>query len=387
MLLPPLCVCLALSFLNIKDRAEARLACRTLLELCPAPWKSATLLLDECVAWHDSFQCPQCEHRLDLEGGRCELCPEPSFPNHPPIGRGGQPWAYSDPRFTKVYAALKLQVRGEPDAKGPDAWRGGTQRELFKLMWRFALRSVQRLQRHFVVQIQRNLAARAMLTGRPQWNWGENLQDPFCCQLIECFGHLRVGGKKIPSARWQLMWAFAEMNFAAWELFSSQSLYWCKGTADRVDWSWGSSHSAGVSGFISDPFGELGGDPPGTPCVNELVGKAPGSDAHLEYLLRQHPDVQHQEQQQQQTTVFDLLSMFGTELDVLAPFKKVWPALRVLVDKIDAVTVPTSFEIAIDDLFSEFWASTNASVSQVGSEDDDEEFSGSESEDGDGEDN
>jgi hypothetical protein len=51
------------------------------------------------------------------------------------------------------------------------------------------------------------------------------------------------------------------------------------------------------------------------------------------------------------------------------------------VDKIDAVTVPTSFKVAIDDLFSEFWAS------QVGSEDDDEEssFSGSESEDGNGE--
>jgi hypothetical protein len=56
-----------------------------------------------------------------------------------------------------------------------------------------------------------------------------------------------------------------------------------------------------------------------------------------------------------------MFPMLGTELDVLAPFRQVWPALRVLVDKIDAVTVPTSFKVAIGDLFSEFWASTNAS--------------------------
>jgi hypothetical protein len=70
----------------------------------PAPWKLATLLLDKCVSWHASFQCPQCEHRLDLEGGRCELCPA-SFPYHPPIGRGRKAWACSDPRFTKVCGA------------------------------------------------------------------------------------------------------------------------------------------------------------------------------------------------------------------------------------------------------------------------------------------
>ncbi len=77
--------------------------------------------------------------------------------------------------MTKVYAALMLEVRGEPDATGPDAWRGGTQRKLFELMARFALRSVQRLQRHFVVQIQRDLAARAMLAGRANWTWHEDL--------------------------------------------------------------------------------------------------------------------------------------------------------------------------------------------------------------------
>jgi hypothetical protein len=62
-----------------------------------------------------------------------------------------------------------LKVRGEPDATGPDAWRGGTQRKLLELMARFALRSVQRLQRHLVVEIQRDLAARAMLTGGTGW--------------------------------------------------------------------------------------------------------------------------------------------------------------------------------------------------------------------------
>ena len=259
-LLPPLCVSYALSFLNIKDRAEARLACRTLLELCPAPWKLATVLLDECVSWHDSFQCPQCEHRLDLEGGRCELCPEPSFPYHPPIGRGRKAWACSDPRFTKVYAALMLQVRGEPDATGPDAWRGGTQRKLFELMARFALRSVQRLQRQFVVQIQRDLAARAMLTGATGWTCHGPEGPHFYSQLLECFGHLRVGGKKIPSARWQLMWAFAEMNLAAWELFQARSLHWYGyDTADTTELEHGggsSSHSAGVTEYISGPFGE-----------------------------------------------------------------------------------------------------------------------------------
>jgi hypothetical protein len=283
-----------------------------------------------------------------------------------------------------------LQVRGEPDATGPDAWRGGTQRKLFELMARFALRSVQRLQRHFVVNIERDLAARAMLTGGTGWTCHGPEGPHFYSQLLECFGHLRVGGKEIPSARWQLMWAFAEMNLAAWELFQARRLYWYEyDTADttKLDNVGGcSSHSAGVSEYMSGPFGE----DTGTPCVDELVGKAPGSDAHLEYLLRCSNCIPAEANSLMRmfsssttttTTSKQHSPMFGTELDVLAPFSKVWPALRVLVDKIDAVTVPTSFKVAIDDLFSEFWAS------QVGSEDDDEEssFSGSESEDGNGE--
>jgi hypothetical protein len=281
-----------------------------------------------------------------------------------------------------------LQVRGEPDATGPDAWRGGTQRKLFELMARFALRSVQRLQRHFVVQIQRNLAARAMLTGRTGWTCHGPEGPHFYSQLLECFGHLRVGSKEIPSARWQLMWAFAEMNLAAWELFQARSLYWYGyDTADTTELDnvgGSSSHSAGVSEYISGPFGEG----TGTPCVDELVGKAPGSDAHLEYLLRCCNSTPAEANSlmrmfRSSTTSKQHSPMFGTELDVLAPFSKVWPALRVLVDKVDAVTVPTScFKVAIGALFSEFWAS------QLGSEDDDEEssLSGSESsESGDGE--
>ncbi len=134
-----------------------------------------------------------------------------------------------------------------------------------------------------------------------------------------------------------------------------------------------------MSGFISDPFGELGGEPPGTPCVDELVGMAPGSDAHLEYLLRCSIP-KFSISSSSSSPQYSIFPMFGTELDVLAPFRKVWPALRVLVDKINAVTVPTSFDVAIDDYFSEFWAALPAVTF------DDEEYSlGSESEDGDGE--
>lgn len=273
-----------LTYLGVDDRLECRAASKALQALVPSPWRMAA----EALELANNFDvCMNCYTKQSRDPCSCD-------------GEFQEP---ADPRLdaTGMYSELEsYEECGDWIKHGPFSDSPSPSAERLRLMmdfnkdvkcylWRIHAEDIDRAFGDGVHYIE-------LKPSPPDDPQEESEEDRKCREHRQKFYDLHGRGRGIPTARYQLMRSLASLNVAADEFYDYGAQMWCgPGDIDyyrrhnfscvwHYDSPGGSSYSIAVDYHLEGMFGVSKGQY----CMElqpELEGVAPGSDAHLRFLL------------------------------------------------------------------------------------------------------
>ena len=342
-----------MTFLNIPDRLECRLACRELRAQCPSPWRLAGDVLEavnafdvcsECTAKRSFAAGPERPddprfNELRLEALACDCSAEYDMPGCQWAWRGDAEeaalngtdvccsFARSDPRRTPAYADLMRRVSARSYATlddwlatGPFTRSPSPEAERLRELLMFSRGAALRLRSHHELNISSSLELEAGSLAR--WSAPYIIGEADGTAIVA----LEVAHKEEPCA-YNIVNDLASLHVATEELLQSReyprAIYWFGEDSDdgrRINTLEGSSLRDKRSELTIFVFDE----------GRELAGATPCSDAHFEYLLAPKGPLEA------------LTSMFGDAiceklpLDPMARLRASWPDWSQVMRGIDA---------------------------------------------------